>query len=75
MRFEWDPAKEEINEQKHGFDFLDATAVFDDPFILEEESTRPEFGERRMKAIGSVDLVIVTVIYTDRGDRRRIFSA
>jgi putative transcriptional regulator len=66
MEFEWDPAKEEINKQKHGLSFLDAIAVFDDPFHIEEESVRPELGERRLKAIGRVGAVILTVIFTDR---------
>jgi uncharacterized DUF497 family protein len=73
--FEWDPAKEVSNIQKHGISFLDAVDIFDDPFHLVEESTRPEYGERRLKAIGQVDSVILTVIFTDRAERRRIISA
>jgi uncharacterized DUF497 family protein len=37
---------------------------------------RPEFGEVRKKAIGQLTSGwTVAVIYTDRGDRRRIISA
>lgn len=75
MRFEWDMAKESANEQKHGLSFIDAATVFDDPHHLEEDSTRPEHGEERWKAIGMVGEFVVAVIYTDRQDRRRIISA
>jgi len=75
MEFEWDDTKERSNEQKHGISFTDAADVFDDPYHIEEDVTRPEHGERRFKAIGTVGAYVVAVIYTDRGDRRRIISA
>jgi uncharacterized DUF497 family protein len=52
-----------------------AATVFDDPDHLEEDGTRPEHGEERRRAIGKGGEVIVTVIFTDRPDRRRIISA
>ena len=75
MVFEWDPVKEEANEQKHGISFIDAVMVFDDPYHLEEDSTRVEHGEERSRAIGMMGLKLITVIYTDRWERRRIISA
>jgi uncharacterized protein len=75
MRFEWDVVMEAINERKHGISFVDAATVFDDPFHLVEDSTKPEHGEERRKAIGVVGEYIIAVIYTDRQDRRRIISA
>lgn len=75
MDFEWDLVKEAANRQKHGISFLDAMAVFDDPHRLEEDTTRPEHGEDRRKAIGRMGLVLVTVIFTDRQGRRRLISA
>ena len=75
MDFEWDPAKASTNEEKHGISFLDAVAVFDDPDHLEEDSTRPEHGEERRRAIGMMGSTVVTVVYTDRQERRRIISA
>jgi uncharacterized DUF497 family protein len=53
MNYDWDPAKEAINQQKHGISLIDATAVFDDPHHIFEDSTRPEHGERRGKASGA----------------------
>lgn len=74
-RFEWDENKDSTNSEKHGITFLEAIAVFLDPFVLEEDSTRPEYGEVRRKAVGNVRGRMVTVIFTLREDRRRIISA
>lgn len=76
LDFEWDARKAESNLQKHGISFVAATVVFDDPNHIEEDTTRPEQGETRTKAIGVVkgELIIV-VIYTDREQKRRIISA
>ncbi len=41
MQFEWDEEKAKTNLQKHKISFLAATAVFDDPNRIEEDSTRP----------------------------------
>ena len=75
MEFEWDPEKAKSNLTKHGIAFTDAISVFDDLDHLEEDSTRPEFGEQRSRAIGEVTGRIITVVFTDRWDRRRIISA
>ena len=75
MEFEWDPAKEAVNEEKHGIGFVDAMAVFDDPRRLEEDTTKPEHGEQRRRAIGRMGSIVVTVISTDRHGRRRLISA
>lgn len=75
MEFEWDVAKDETNILKHGIDFDTASDVFDDPKCLIEDSTRPEHGEVRRKAIGKVQGRLITVIFTDRDHVRRIISA
>ena len=75
LRFEWDPAKREVNLLKHDIDFRDAIAVFDDSQVVYEDASRPEHGERRTKAIGRVGGALICVIFTDRGERRRIISA
>jgi uncharacterized DUF497 family protein len=64
------------NKNKHGIDFVDAIAVFDDPNRLEENSTKTEYGEIRTKVIGMMaNVLIATVIYTDRSQCKRIISA
>lgn len=32
--FDWDPAKAEANERKHGVSFLEAASVFGDPLSV-----------------------------------------
>jgi uncharacterized DUF497 family protein len=75
VEFEWDTAKEAANEAKHGIGFARAATVFDDPHHLEEDTTKPEYGEQRGMAIGKVGPHVITVICTDRQGRRRIISA
>jgi len=76
LDFEWDARKAKSNLQKHGISFAAATAVFDDPNHVETDTTRPEQGETRTKAVGMVKgELIVAVIYTDREQKRRIISA
>lgn len=76
MKFEWDENKNTLNKSKHGIDFLTATAVFDDPYRLQEDSSKPEHGEVRIKTIGLMgSTLIVTVVYTNRKQQRRLISA
>jgi uncharacterized DUF497 family protein len=73
--FEWDPVKDRTNEGKQGISFDDAKAVFLDAQRLIDDATRPEHGEPPSKVIGRLGSVIVAVIFTDRGDHRRLISA
>ncbi len=75
LKFDWDPAKREVNLDKHGLDFRRAVEVFNDPQHIDEDTTRPEHGEVRRKAIGRVGQIMIGVIYTDRNGVRRIISA
>lgn len=45
MRFEFDPAKSAANKAKHGIDFIEAQALWDDPDRL-EVAARSEVGPR-----------------------------
>ena len=45
MEPEWDTAKNELNIQKHGFDFADAAACFHSPLLVRED-TRYDDGEQ-----------------------------
>ncbi len=76
IEFDWDSAKAALNQKKHTISFTAAIEIFNDPFHLKEDSTKPEYGEKREKAVGRlVDGRYVAVIYTDRGQIRRIISA
>ena len=70
--FEWDEAKRVANIDKHGIDFRDAIAIFDEP-VVETPSVRPD--EDRWKAVGLCDDIFITLIYARRNGRRRIISA
>ena len=74
MEFEWDSDKAQANIAKHGLPFDYATRVQDDDVVL-VDTTRAEDGEARTKAIGVIEGTIYTVVYTMRGDARRIISA
>jgi uncharacterized DUF497 family protein len=74
MKFEWDAGKNAANATKHAISFDDATRIFDGP-ILEGLDERHDYGEERLVAIGMLDDLEVTVVYTMRGGSRRIISA
>ncbi len=74
MSFEWDPVKAQANLTKHGVDFVDTFAVFEDDFAI--EVPEPRCGEERSVAVGMDGLGrVVVVCYTLRGDNVRIISA
>ena len=75
IRFVWDPDKAEQNLRRHKISFEDATFVFDDPFLLEEDDVFAE-GEYRMIAIGQVQGFVLTVVYsTPEEQLHRLISA
>lgn len=75
MRFTWDSTKNLANIQRHGIAFEDATRIFEGT-TFERVDDRFDYGELRVYAIGLVDGIEITVIYTDRSDgERRIISA
>jgi uncharacterized DUF497 family protein len=73
--FEWDEAKANGNLAKHGVSFEYATRVFLDPDMLEIDVSRAEDKELRRKAIGVVEGRLYVVVFTDRGEVRRLISA
>jgi len=74
MDFEWDAERAEENFKRHGIDFDDAIAIFDGT-TLEHEDSRFDYGETRMRAVGPLGPILITVIYTMRGDICRVISA
>jgi hypothetical protein len=79
MRIEWDRAKNEINQTKHGVDFETAQLVFDDPCCVTFVEWVTD-GEERWHAIGSIEGTIVLVVvhtYREEGSDEviRIISA
>ena len=74
MRFEWDSKKDAANLRKHGIAFEDAIEIFGSPF-LEGPDDRQSGGEDRWLVLGEVRGRVIVVVYTWRGERRRIISA
>ena len=74
MVFEWDEGKRESNLKKHGIDFVRAVKVFQNP-VVEKIDDRQDYGEDRWIAIGQWETNFLVVVYTWRGEYRRIISA
>ena len=75
MEFEWDADKESENVRKHGFTFAEAVEAFLDPFGFALRDDKHSGTESRHYWVGKLQSgVVVTVRYTRRGDRVRIFG-
>ena len=72
MEFEWDEAKSEATLANRGIDFAFASRLFDGPV---RETPADRDGEARTRAVGVIDGLCYTVIYTLRNGRYRIISA
>jgi uncharacterized protein len=74
LSFQWDPKKDAINLRKHGLAFEDVVGVFDGPYF-ELPDERQYEREQRWIVSGEVRGRVVIVVYTWRGNVRRIISA
>lgn len=74
MEFEWDPDKSDRTDARRGFDFAFTAGIFTGPTV-DGVDTRHDYGEARIQAIGKMAGLMLVVVYTDRGDVRRIISA
>ena len=79
LRFAWDPAKSERTLRERGFDFVYAARIFAGRVVLDED-TRTDYGERRQRATGEVEGLVLRVVFTGRVAEdgqvvRRIISA
>ena len=74
LRFEWDEAKNRINQEKHGISFETASYVFQDENYIEMYDFEHSIEEDRYIAIGMVgDLLFV--VFTERKKSIRLISA
>jgi uncharacterized protein len=75
MRYSWDKRKNQRNISRHGIAFEDAQRIFEGPTV-EKVDDRFDYGETRIYAIGLVNGLEITLVYTDKSDdERRIISA
>ena len=74
MEFEWDERKNQECIQKRGISFKRASLVFDDPDRIERVDVRYDYGEERIIVLGRSAGRLLYVVYTWRGNTRRIIS-
>ncbi len=70
--FQWDPQKRRANLKKHNIDFQEAVTIFDGPVVV-MPSNREE--EARHIAFGTLNTVVVAIVFTIRDGHCRIISA
>jgi uncharacterized DUF497 family protein len=73
--FDWDPAKDQENQAKHGVPFAKAQLAFADPVRVIAEDPSHGSGEERFYCFGEVEGGVLTVRFTYRDDVIRIFGA
>ena len=67
MNVEFDPAKDDINQAKHGVS-LSAATGFDWDTALEREDDRFDYGEIRFVAIGLIETRLYVMVFTEVAD-------
>ena len=72
MEFEFDKSKSESNKRKHGIDFTEAQALWDDPDLLEIPARTID--EPRLLVVGKIKDTNWSGIITLRGERVRLIS-
>lgn len=73
METVFDPSKDEQNQEKHGASLSDAEFLEWDT-LLATPDDRKDYGETRMIGFALMGERLYCVVYTDRGDTRRIIS-
>lgn len=72
MDFEYDSQKSELNKSKHGIDFEEAKALWDDVYAFQVDTISHD--EKRLLVIGAIDKILWTAVITHRGEKIRIIS-
>ena len=72
MAFEYDPTKSSANKAKHGIDFNEAQALWDDPWLLEAPAHTDD--EPRFLVIGKIEDKHWSAVCVHRRANIRIIS-
>jgi len=75
LESEWDPEKANTTLRKHKVPILMACEAFKDGNRLEFPDFSSEYGEERWIVLGRVGQTILSVVFTERGERIRLISA
>ncbi len=73
MDIDFDPAKRDVTLRRRGIDFARSAEVFAAALTTFRDE-RANYGELRQITIGYLDGRMVVVVWTQRGDTRRIIS-
>jgi len=73
MELEYDDEKRALTLKHRGLDFAHADKVFEGATLTIEDD-RNDYGEARYQTIGQLDGKAVMVVWTPRGEARRIIS-
>jgi len=73
MQIEFDQAKRDKTWKERGLDFSRAKEVFSSVNVTIDD-TRHDYGEPRLITVGMLDERIVVLVWTPRGEVRRIIS-
>ena len=76
LRFEWDDAKSQTNQGKHGVSFAEAATVFGDPLSILIPDLLHSENEDRFTLLGqSQRQRLLVVVHTERSGSIRLISA
>ena len=73
--FEWDAAKDTLNQEKHSVAFAFAQYAFADPLRIIAKDEEHSGAEERYYCFGEVDGGVMTVRFTYRSSKIRIIGA
>ena len=73
MKIVFDPAKRDLALRHRGLDFASAGEVFRDGHATAPDDRR-DYGEARFITVGRLSGRVVAMVWTPRGDARRVFS-
>ena len=69
----FDPAKDALNVTKHGVSLVLASDL-EWEYLLAKPDQRRDYGELRLLGYAPMGSRVFCVVFTDRGDQRRIIS-
>ena len=73
MHIEYDPAKRNATHSARDLDMARSAEVWNGPNVTIPD-TRRDYGEARFMTVGCLSARMVVLIWTPRGDTRRIIS-
>lgn len=73
MEIEFDPEKRAKALAERGLDFARAGDVFNGPHFTAEDD-REDYSEQRFITVGLMDSRMVVMVWTPRGEARRVIS-